>query len=620
MMLLFLRFSGSTKKNLESETKTTIKIPSIGSTENNIVIIGKNRSSVISCRQRIDLIVESSRKKLSFTHFVSIPLDYEVIINNFKKFKNEILNDSELKFSGLSEEFFVSPNKLHLTIGMLLLVDDKEKKNAIETLDACVKNIIKPILKEKGPINIKIQGLEIMNDDTEKVKVLYGKVFKNDTLQEIANKTQNFFVEKELMSIQYTEIVNLHMTLINTSRVIDKSKKYSKAPNFDATKILKKYKDYYFGDSKLEKINISIRNVNNEDNSYEKLTEINLSTIPKRVIIFCLLTTILPISLIIVPLYLRHNLYANVAYLVNESDVLEISDGISTIFCSAHTLEMNGTFNAFQMSHRPEITTSRKHLRLKKSMNLPDDTLEYWGFYLLRGASVGLSVCSRFPGASILVVKGEKILRTCGMLDHNKNKARTTGIFLPEAHDQVKITFESDAREIESEELATSTLSSTSLPKLPPNITNKYIQNILKARMESNPTRKLRHTRKRLKKQPKEQNNKTKKKVNNKQNHQKTSKLLKDLNYFDSNTASEEDDRGIKIITSHYHHRVKRNQEPVKPPELLDQGIQHGGNALRNLTDDEDSSVSSFEEGLLNCYGGQVLLQQEFEPSDLCIN
>lgn len=56
---------------------------------------------------------------------------------------------------------------------------------------------------------------------------------------------------------------------------------------------------------------------------------------------------------------------------------------------------MNGTFNAFQMSHKPEITTSRKHLRLKKSMNLPDDTLEYWGFYLLRGASVGLSVCSR---------------------------------------------------------------------------------------------------------------------------------------------------------------------------------------------------------------------------------
>ncbi|KAG8034355.1 hypothetical protein G9C98_007431 [Cotesia typhae] len=218
------------------------------------------------------------KEKLSFTHFVSIPLDYEVIINNFIKFKNEILNDSELKLSGLSEKCFVSPYKLHLTIGMLLLVDDKEKNDAIGTLDACVKNVIKPILKEKGPINIKIQGLEIMNDDPEKVKILYGKVLKNDTLQEIANKTQNFFVEKGLMKIQYTETVNLHMTLINTSCAIDKSKKNSKAPTFDATKILKKYKDYYFGDSKMEKINISIRKVISEDGSYEKLTEFNLST------------------------------------------------------------------------------------------------------------------------------------------------------------------------------------------------------------------------------------------------------------------------------------------------------------------------------------------------------
>lgn len=41
------------------------------------------------------------------------------------------------------------------------------------------------------------------------------------------------------MTIQYTEIVNLHMTLINTSIAIDKNKKNSKAPTFDATKILK---------------------------------------------------------------------------------------------------------------------------------------------------------------------------------------------------------------------------------------------------------------------------------------------------------------------------------------------------------------------------------------------
>jgi hypothetical protein len=57
---------------------------------------------------------------------------------------------------------------------------------------------------------------------------------------------------------------------------------------------------------------------------------------------------------------------------------------------------MNDTFHAFQVSRRPEKTSYRKHIRLKKSMTLPDDTLEYWGFYLLKGATVALTVCSRY--------------------------------------------------------------------------------------------------------------------------------------------------------------------------------------------------------------------------------
>ncbi|XP_057327157.1 activating signal cointegrator 1 complex subunit 1 [Microplitis mediator] len=278
---VFYRFlighAGSIKKNLECETKTMIKIPNIGSKHTDIVITGKNRSSVISCRQRIDLIVESSKKKIPFTHFVSIPLNEETIINNFIKFKNEILNDSEIMSKGLMEDFFVSPNKFHLTIGMLLLINNEDKKKAVETLNACVNEIIKPILQQSGPLKLKIQGVEIMNDDEKRVTVLYGKVLKNDILQEIANKTFNFFIQKDLMSVQYTEAVKLHMTLIKTSRVTDKSsKKNSSLAQFDATKILKNYKDYYFGESQLEKINISARNTETDVGHYETLTEINL--------------------------------------------------------------------------------------------------------------------------------------------------------------------------------------------------------------------------------------------------------------------------------------------------------------------------------------------------------
>lgn len=54
----------------------------------------------------------------------------------------------------------------------------------------------------------------------------------------------------------------------------------------------------------------------------------------RRVIVFCTMTAVLPIILLIMPLYLRHSLYADVVYAVTESDILEISDGVSTIFCS----------------------------------------------------------------------------------------------------------------------------------------------------------------------------------------------------------------------------------------------------------------------------------------------
>ena len=54
---------------------------------------------------------------------------------------------------------------------------------------------------------------------------------------------------------------------------------------------------------------------------------------PRHVITFCLLTAVLPTVLLVIPLYLRHNVYADVIYVFAESDVLEIADCMSTVFC-----------------------------------------------------------------------------------------------------------------------------------------------------------------------------------------------------------------------------------------------------------------------------------------------
>lgn len=166
----------------------------------------------------------------------------------------------------------------------------------------------------------------------------------------------------------------------------------------------------------------------------------------KRVIAFCCLVAVVPTCLIIMPLYLKNIVFKDMAYSVAESDILEVRDGIPTIFCQEHILRMNTSFNAFQLNHMPEASQSRKHIRLKKSMILPDDTLEYWGFYLMKGATVELKVCSRFEGSRILVVKGERNLRTCGLLEHNMEKY---GALFNSEKAQVKVTFETAAEVID---------------------------------------------------------------------------------------------------------------------------------------------------------------------------
>nr|CAI5857744.1 unnamed protein product [Callosobruchus analis] len=62
---------------------------------------------------------------------------------------------------------------------------------------------------------------------------------------------------------------------------------------------------------------------------------------------------------------------------VAESDVLSIEEGVSGIFCDSLNLRMNSSFNAFQLGGTPRLSSKRKHIRLKKSMTLPDDTLEH---------------------------------------------------------------------------------------------------------------------------------------------------------------------------------------------------------------------------------------------------
>lgn len=51
------------------------------------------------------------------------------------------------------------------------------------------------IVQKCDPIHIRLQGVDIMNDDPSSAKVLYAKIAPNEALQKIVDEIMNYFAE-----------------------------------------------------------------------------------------------------------------------------------------------------------------------------------------------------------------------------------------------------------------------------------------------------------------------------------------------------------------------------------------------------------------------------------------
>lgn len=257
---------GSTRKRLEQETNSQILVPKIGAKDSNVVIKASTKKDVIAAKNRIDSIMIAGRSKHQFTHFLSVSFATDEIKRNFANFRNEILGDPEVR--GLQEALFQKPEKLHLTIAMLVLLDNQDRAMAAEYLRDCKEFIIDPVIQSKQ-LKVKVSGLDYMNDDPSAVDVLYAKV-ESDELQEIANGISEYFSSRGFIKPQH-DSVKLHVTLIN-SRFCDNDDAIEKDENqdlrdgnrsqrktFDASKILKEWKDFYFGSLIVNQIQLSQR-------------------------------------------------------------------------------------------------------------------------------------------------------------------------------------------------------------------------------------------------------------------------------------------------------------------------------------------------------------------------
>ncbi|KAL0279340.1 UNVERIFIED_CONTAM: hypothetical protein PYX00_000925 [Menopon gallinae] len=141
-----------------------------------------------------------------------------------------------------------------------------------------------------------------------------------------------------------------------------------------------------------------------------------------RVFRLCLLSILLPGLLIAGPLYLRYRVFSEQIYPLGMSDMRLVDNKISTTWCQSQLVKSNATFSAYLLPEEPQTKPNPVHVSMIRYLNLEDDMKEYWGFYLLKGSSVTVSTCCRWPGASLIVIKGHRHLRECAYIGDDSSE------------------------------------------------------------------------------------------------------------------------------------------------------------------------------------------------------
>ncbi|XP_028037353.1 activating signal cointegrator 1 complex subunit 1 [Bombyx mandarina] len=270
---------GAIISGIKRDTKTDIKIPKHDQT-GDVVILGPAESNVKAARRRINMIIMSSRMKQTSTHFLSIPMNNADIVKEFEKFKERVLQ--ECPNPTLEESLFIRSHKLHLTLGVMSLMDNDERIQVTNLLTEARDTIVIPLLQGHVPLKIRLKGLSYMNDDPKAINVLYGRVQEEDwaaagLIQKLGDALVDHFYKAGFMKKEFgRENIKLHVTFINTkyreTTDVDAPQQNQTINNrktFDGSEILEKFADYDFGVMEVTEIHLSQRHTMGPDGYYQ---------------------------------------------------------------------------------------------------------------------------------------------------------------------------------------------------------------------------------------------------------------------------------------------------------------------------------------------------------------
>ncbi|KAK3923717.1 Squamosa promoter-binding-like protein 16 [Frankliniella fusca] len=118
---------------------------------------------------------------------------------------------------------------------------------------------------------------------------------------------------------------------------------------------------------------------------------------------------------------MRYSVLRDLTLPLAPSDMRVLDSHISTAWCQAQGVRANGSFSAWVVGGRPE-RGRRRRSSLVRDIRLDDDVKEYWGFYLLTGSSVTVSPCARWPGVSLVVIRGYDHLQQCAYIGDDSSE------------------------------------------------------------------------------------------------------------------------------------------------------------------------------------------------------
>ncbi|CAI4232531.1 unnamed protein product [Auanema sp. JU1783] len=241
---------GSTRMDIEKSTSCRLKIPR-NPGENLVVTSFSGLESVQICLDRVEDLLLSFRQTTHYSHFVSYPLqDSSELQTSFAKFKEAVLASPNIPEATRNPNLFIKSQRLHCTISMLRLLDDRDAEAAKKIIREALDD-----LKMNQPIEVEVRGLSLFNDDPSETMVVFANV-EHPQFQKLADCINRKLIGATLAfpspGNDSSQSVVIHMTLMNSKYAAQAAATYNRRA-FDATALLDEFGCYNFGKAVVDK-------------------------------------------------------------------------------------------------------------------------------------------------------------------------------------------------------------------------------------------------------------------------------------------------------------------------------------------------------------------------------